>query len=184
MHAGTQIIETVRLTLRPFILQDAGSMHKNWISDSEVQWNYGEPAYEDLGSVKELLEKWIASYVRSEFYRWAIILKDNEECIGQIAFCSVDEQHHFADIEYAIGKSYQNQGYASEALAAVIQFTFKQTGLNRLQAFHRGRNVPSAKVLQKAQMRYEGTLRQSYYYSETDEYDDRVYYGITKKDFF
>ncbi|MDT3426976.1 ribosomal-protein-alanine N-acetyltransferase [Paenibacillus forsythiae] len=182
MHAGTQIIETERLMLRPFDVRDAGSMHRNWISDQEVQSNYGEPAYEDVGSVKDLLLKWISSYSRSEFYRWAIILKDGGECIGQIAFCHVDEQHHCADMEYCIGKSYQNKGYASEALGSVIGFTFRHTGLNRLQAFHRGRNVSSARVLQKAGMKYEGTLRQSYYYSDTDEYDDRVYYGITRSD--
>lgn len=116
-------------------------------------------------------------------YRWAIILKYNEEWIGQIGFCSVDVKHHFADIEYCIGRSYQRNGYASEALCRVIQFAFEQTHLNRIQAFHRGRNAASGKVLRKAQMKYEGTLSQSFYYRDTDQYDDRVYYGITKRDY-
>ena len=178
MHNGTQTIETNRLTLRPFILEDATSMYANWINDREVQTNYGEPIYEHINLVNDLLRKWISDYSNDDFYRWAIILRDSGECIGQIAFCSVDHEHHFADIEYCIGRSYQNRGYASEALTAVIHFTFEHTGLNRLQAFHRSRNVSSSRVLQKANMKYEGTLRQSFYYSDTDEYDDRVYYGI------
>lgn len=178
MHVGTQIIETNRLTLRRFMLEDANSMYANWINDREVQSNYGEPIYENINLVNNLLHKWISSYSNDDFYRWAIILKDSGACIGQIAFCSVDNEHHFADIEYCIGQWYQNKGYASEALTGVIQFAFVHTGLNRLQAFHRSRNVSSSRVLKKAHMKYEGTLRQSFYYSDTDEYDDRVYYGI------
>lgn len=183
MHVGTQIIATDRLILRPFALQDADSMYKNWINDPEVQSNYGEAVYNDINLVKDLLQKWILSYSNHEFYRWAIILKDDGECIGQVAFCSIDLEHNYADIEYCIGRDFQRCGHASEALTAVIRFVFEQTPLNRLQAFHRGRNAASGKVLRKAHMKYEGTLSQSFYYRDTDQYDDRVYYGIIKKDY-
>lgn len=180
MHAGTQRIETDRLKLRPFTLRDAGSMYSNWINDPEIQKNYGEPVYGSIALVEELLQKWILSYARDDFYRWAVILKDRETCIGQIAFCHLDHEHHQADIEYCIGQAYQNKGYASEALRVVIQYTFAHTGLHRLQAYHRGRNIVSGRVLQKAQMKYEGTLKESFYYSDTGEYDDKLYYGIVK----
>ncbi|BCG58532.1 GNAT family N-acetyltransferase [Paenibacillus sp. URB8-2] len=182
MHTGTQVIQTERLMLRPFVIQDAESMLRNWIGDEEVQANYGEPVYETIESVHELLQKWMSSYAQSEFYRWALVLKDRKECIGQIAFCHVDSVHHVADIEYCIGRSYQGQGYATEALTSVIQFVFGHTKLNRLQAFHRGRNVSSGRVLQKAQMKYEGILRKSYFYSDMGEYDDKIYYGVIRSD--
>ena len=139
-------------------------MFKNWINDKEVQSNYGEPVYENIGLVKELIEGWISSYCSDEFYRWAIILKENNENIGQIAFCSINLSHHYADIEYCISKCYQGRGYATEALSAIIKFTFEKTGLNRLKAFHRGKNKASAKVLQKSKMKYEGTLRKSFFF--------------------
>lgn len=183
MHAGTRRIETDRLILRRFVLQDADSMYSGWINDPKVQFNYGEPVYGHVILVEQLLSKWIFSYEKDDYYRWAVVLKGREEeCIGHIAFCSVDTEHRLADIEYCIGVAYQNKGYASEALSAVINYTFTQTGLHRLQAFHRGRNQVSGRVLQKAKMQYEGTFRQSFYYSDTDEYDDRVYYGIVKED--
>ncbi|WP_206107331.1 GNAT family N-acetyltransferase [Paenibacillus apii] len=183
MHSGTQVIQTERLLLRPFVMQDAESMLRNWIGDEEVQANYGEPVYDNIESVNELLHQWMMSYAREDFYRWAVVHKEKEECIGQIAFCHVDSAHHVADIEYCIGRSYQGQGFATVALASVIQFVFERTGLNRVQAFHRGRNVSSGRVLQKAQMKYEGILRKSYYYSETGEYDDKVYYGVIRSDY-
>ncbi|MNB81394.1 Ribosomal-protein-serine acetyltransferase [compost metagenome] len=180
MRAATENIDTVRLMLRPFTLQDALSMHANWINDRDVQRNYGEPVYSSIPLVEELLREWLLSYNREDFYRWAIILKDDEECIGQIAFCKVDADHRFAEIEYCIGRPYQNKGYATEALTAVIQYTFTRTSLQRLQAYHRGQNAVSGKVMQKAHMQYEGTHKESYYYSDTGEYDDRHYYGIVK----
>ncbi len=158
-------------------------MYANWISDPLVQEDYGEPAYRSVAEVEALLEKWTAAYSREDVYRWAIERKDGEGCIGQIAFCSVDTLHHYADIEYCIGAAYQNKGYAGEALEAVIRFTFTATGLQRLQAFHRGRNIGSGRVLRKSSMKYEGTQRQSFYYVDSGEYDDRIHYGIVKGDY-
>ncbi|GFZ32138.1 GNAT family acetyltransferase [Clostridium zeae] len=184
INVGTKVIEAERLKLRPFIIEDAHDMFKNWINDEEVQSNYGEPVYENISSVKELLETWISSYGNNEFYRWAIVLKENNENIGQIAFCSINVEHNYADIEYCISRNYQGKGYAAEALSEVIKFTFEKTGLNRLEAFHRGKNQASAQVLQKSKMKYEGTSRQAFYYKDTNEYDDRIHYGIIRDDYF
>ncbi len=184
INVGTQTVETERLILRKFVMGDVHDMFKNWINDKEVQSNYGEHVYENIALVKCLLKKWISSYSNEEFYRWAIILKENNENIGQIAFCGIDTNHNYADIEYCISRYYQGKGYATEALNAIIKFTFEKIGLNRLEAFHRGKNQASSKVLQKSKMKYEGTLKQSYFYKDKNEYDDRIYYGILKTDYF
>lgn len=183
MNVGTQTIETERLILRQFRLEDAEGVFKNWINDKEVQSNYGEPVYQSIELVKKLLKKWISSYSNTEFYRWAMVLKENDENIGQIAFCNINLDHHCADIEYCISKFYQSKGYATEALSHVIKFTFENTGLNRLQAFHRGQNAASGRVLQKAQMNYEGTFKQSVFYKDMNKYDDKIYYAIIKEDY-
>ncbi|MCO7126882.1 GNAT family N-acetyltransferase [Sporolactobacillus shoreicorticis] len=179
---GTETIETDRLILRRFTLEDANDMLNNWINDDEVQTNYGEPTYENLESVNRLLSQWISAYSDASFFRWAVVLKEMNENIGQIAFCAIDVNHHFADVEYCISKAHQRKGYATEALSAVIGFTFEKTGLNRLQAFHRERNRASGKVLQKSMMKFEGVLRKYFYHNE-NEYDDRIYYGILREDY-
>lgn len=182
-NIGTQTIESERLHLRQFVVEDAKDMFNNWINDREVQFNYGEPVYDTLDLVNEILRQWISSYSRNDYYRWAIILKENNKNIGQIAFCHIDLKHHYADIEYCISRYYQGKGYATEALNAVIQYTFEKTGINRLQAFHRGNNVASGRVLRKSMMMNEGTLRKSFYNQDKNDYDDRIYYGIIKSDY-
>lgn len=72
----------------------------------------------------------------------------------------------------------------TEALNAIIKFAFEKKGLNRLEAFHRGKNQASSKVLQKSEIKYEGTLRQSFFYKDINDYDDTIYYGILRNDYF
>ena len=42
-HAGTQPMDTQRLHLRPFRIEDSDSMLENWIADPAIQHEYGEP---------------------------------------------------------------------------------------------------------------------------------------------
>lgn len=51
--------------------------------------------------VRKLLDKYISSYQNEEYFRWAIIDKESDECIGQIAYFLVDSKNHFAEIEYS-----------------------------------------------------------------------------------
>ena len=85
-HIGTNTIETERLILRRFQYSDNEAMRKYWISDKKIQSMYSEPVYTTKEEVKELLDKYIGSYVKEDYYRWAIINKESDECIGQIAY--------------------------------------------------------------------------------------------------
>ena len=89
-HIGTQTIETERLILRKFEYSDSSSMLKNWIADEKIQSLNSEPTYETEEAVKELLTKYITSYEKEDYYRWAVIDKETNECIGQIAYFLVD----------------------------------------------------------------------------------------------
>ena len=86
-HIGTQTIETERLVLRKFIDGDVDDVYNNWASNPKIQLEYGEPVYSLKEQVQELLDKWILTYSDESFYRWAIILKESNVNIGQIAFC-------------------------------------------------------------------------------------------------
>lgn len=81
-HNGTQIIETERLILRKFEYKDADDMLKYWISDPAIQSMYCEPIFETKEAVMELLNIYISSYEKLDYYRWAIIIKKTNECIG------------------------------------------------------------------------------------------------------
>lgn len=180
-HVGTQIINTPRLCLRPFCLNDNSAMLKNWISDPLVQLQYAEPVYETKQQVQKLLKTWIKYYKLPHFYRWTITEKGKDESIGQIAFYSVDLQNHWCEIEYCLSRQFQNQGYITEALQAVVNFGFHTIGFNRIQISHRRKNIASQRVIEKIGFEYEGVWRQAVCFE--NEYDDRLYYSLLKSSY-
>ena len=157
-HCGTQIIETKRLLLRPFVLSDAADLLELWIADQAVQSEYGEPTYETVDAVEGLLQKWIAGYESPAFYRWAMIEGESGRCIGQIAFCRVYEDCRAAEIEYCVSRSRWGRGYAGEALQAVIEHIFVHTDFAWLEAYHRAENTRSGRVLEKSSMTVTDTV--------------------------
>ena len=158
-HCGTYTIETKRLSLREFIVEDAEAMFQNWASDKEVTKFLTWPAYTSLDTAIHILNEWTASYEKPDFYQWAIVPKNLNEPIGSISVVSINEKTQMAEIGYCIGRPWWNRGITSEALSAVINFMFDQVGANRVQAKHDVNNPHSGLVMKKCGMKYEGTLR-------------------------
>lgn len=180
-HFGTKTIETERLTLRRFKYEDWDSMLKNWAGDEAVQSMYSEPTYTTKEAVTELLDKYIGSYEKEDYYRWAVTPKNSDECIGQIAYFLVDSKNHFAEIEYCIGKEFQCKGYATEATKAVIAYGFDEINLHKVQICTKTINKPSKRVIEKCGFTYEGTLRDYFYMN--GEYVGRLYFSILRDEF-
>lgn len=180
-HVGTNTIETERLILRRFEYVDNKSMRDNWIADEKIQSMYSEPVYSTSEEVKELLDKYIGSYERDDYYRWAVTLKASGECIGQIAYFLVDSKNHFAEIEYCIGAAFQCRGYATEAAKAVIAYGFDRINLHKVQICTKTINKPSKRVIEKCGLTYEGTLRDYFYMN--GEYVGRLYFSILRDEY-
>lgn len=176
-HCGTQPIEKPRLLLRAFTGEDDNDMLKHWIANPNVQFEYGEPIYTTTQEVKALLDEWRKGYLRNDFYRWAIIEKKSSENIGQIAFCRVYSDCNTAEIEYCIGENFWGNGYANEALDAVIGFIFKNTDFHKLEAYHRVENIKSGRVLENSSMRVADTVERFVRENKTPE--GEVCYCIT-----
>ena len=181
-HVGTKTINTERLILRRFEYSDIDSMLRNWIADEQTQWDYGEPFYPTADAVRELLDtKYIASYSRDDYYRWAVIEKSSDECIGQIAFFKVDSNNRHGEIEYVIGPEFQGNGYATEMTKAVIDFGFNEINFHRIEIDCRTVNEASRRVIEKCRLTYEGTFRD--FFRRKDHFEGRRVYSILKSEY-
>ena len=159
-HCGTQRIETDRLILRRYVIEDADAMYKNWASDSEVtKFLTGQP-HSSVDVSRSIIEDWLKEYSDEKYYQWAIVLKDNgNEPIGGISVVHMNEDISMVHIGYCLGRAWWRRGIMSEALKAVMDFMFDTVEVNRVESRHDPMNPNSGKVMQKCGMKYEGTLR-------------------------
>ena len=159
-NCGTQRIETDRLILRRYKIEDADAMYKNWASDSEVTKFLTWQPHPSVDVSRSIIEDWLKKYSDEKYYQWAIVLKDNgNEPIGGISVVHMNEDISMVHIGYCLGRAWWRRGIMSEALKAVTNFMFDTVEVNRVEARHDPRNPNSGKVMQKCGMKYEGTLR-------------------------
>ncbi len=161
-HCGTRTIETERLILRRFTLDDAEAMYKNWASDPDVTKFLTWRPHSDINVSKAVLKEWVSLYENKNYYQWAIVLKEHgNDPIGDISAVRMDDDIDMVHIGYCLGKEWWRRGIMSEALNAVMDFFFDEVGANRIESRHDPKNPHSGMVMKKCGMKYEGTLRSS-----------------------
>jgi ribosomal-protein-alanine N-acetyltransferase len=181
-HLGTKELDTKRLILRRFVIEDAEYMFKNWAYDDEVTKYLTWPSHKDVSVSKYVIEQWIQNYVKNNYYSWAIILKELNEPIGSIGVVKQLDDIKMVHIGYCIGKKWWNKGYVSEALNRLIKFFFEEIGVNRIESRHDPNNPNSGKVMAKCGMKYEGHMRLAD--KNNQGIVDTINYGIIAEDYF
>ena len=147
-------METHRLILRPFRIEDAEDMFSNWASDPEVTRFLTWPTHTDADVSREVLNSWIPQYEDGSFFNWAIEWKENGSVIGNISVVRLIEETETADIGYCISRDYWGRGIMPEALRAVTDYLFDTVGVNRVTACHDVNNPKSGQVMQKAGLKF------------------------------
>ncbi len=161
-HCGTKSIETDRLLLRRFSVDDAGAMYGNWASDPEVTKYLTWPAHASIDVSIAVLKEWVSSYSQKNYYQWAIVLKEyGNDPIGSIGAVYLNDDVAMVHIGYCLGRNWWHRGIMSESLKAVMDFFFDEVGANRIESRHDPRNPHSGMVMKKCGMKYEGTMRSS-----------------------
>lgn len=156
---GTQKIETHRLILRPFRMEDAEDMYRNWASDPEVTCFLTWPPHANIEVTRRVIGNWLPMYADGGFFNWAIEWKETGRVIGGISVVRLNEDAEAAEIGYCLGRAFWGQGIMPEALRAVIDYLLDAAGLQRVAACHDANNPKSGRVMQKAGMQWEGVRR-------------------------
>lgn len=180
-HLGTKTLETKRLTLRRFTMNDAQDMFRNWAGDDEVTKYLTWPSHKNAEASKAYIEFLVNSYSQKNTYDWGIELKEIGQVIGAISMVRCNDDVGCAHIGYCIGKPWWNKGITSEAFSAVIRFLMDEVGVNRIESRHDPRNPHSGKVMEKCGLRYEGTLRESD--RNNQGICDASWYALLRKDY-
>ena len=180
-HTGTITLQTERLTLRPFTMDDAADMYANWVTDPEVTRYLRWPPHDSIDVTNAILDEWIAEYTKPDYYHWCIELRAEHMAIGSIGLISVGNETRSGEVGYALSRKYWNQGLATEALTAMIQYLINEVHFERIEAKHIAENKASGRVMEKAGMQYEGTLRKHLLGKDGRLYDGCVYAVVSAK---
>ena len=178
-------IETSRLIIRPYIESDL--LESFELMQNKEQLKYLPMEVMSLEEYKGLF-KWLIDSYENDYdgnfkYSFAIFLKEAGRLIG---WCGVGDNdcnkfYHDKEINYLIGQDYWGNGYATEAMNALINYCFNTMKLERLIAFAKPENIASNRVIQKLGFKFQHLV--SGLPKELDFYNGEPYYLLTKEEY-
>jgi len=158
--AAQPSLETARLILRPFSLDDAPTVvrqaGRREIADTTIAIPHPYPE----AQARDWISRQSATWREGREIVFAIVLRSERRLIGAIGLREINSEHRQAELGFWIGVDWWGRGYATESARAVLGFGFQSLRLNRIYAHHMVRNPASGRVLEKIGMKKEGLLRE------------------------
>lgn len=138
------ILSTERLYLREMTQSDYQALSRI-LQDEETMYAYNG-AFSDE-ETQGWLDNQLSRYSKYGFGLWAVILKENEEMIGQ---CGITYQpwknRQVLEIGYLFQKAYWHNGYAAEAARGCKEYAFTELNAEEVCSIIRDTNIPSQNV--------------------------------------
>ena len=167
-------IETKRLILREFALDDLADLHE--IFSDPIVMEHTEPPY-DLAKTRQFLEE----FCIEEKGAVAAVCKTKGKLIGYMLFNEHDEPEIY-QIGWIFNKDFWGRGLAYEAAAALISHGFEDLKLHKI--FARAEDaVKSVGLMKKLGMVCEGVFRKNDKSPDGTKWLDRHYYAILREDY-
>lgn len=170
------VIETERLILRQWKMQDIEDMVDGLNNINVTKWLAGAPFPYTFKDAEEFIQKTIDN----NLYNFAIVLKNENKVIGGTQLTNISIENGTAGGGIWINEKYQGYGYGTEAFGARIQFAFEVLGLRRLENGYFKENEKSHKMQLRFGYKDEGIKRQRFVSKATGKIEDEWITGLLK----
>ena len=169
------LIATERLVLRRFRPADAEPLAAYRSEPAVARYQSWDAPFPLLRA-----ETAVANFIASDpdkagWFQYAIERTADRLLIGDVAVHLHDNLKQ-AEIGFTLAQEHQKQGYAFEAVTAVLDRLFRVQGLHKVTGECDARNVASAGLLERLGFTREGRLRQQTYIK--GEWTDDLLYGL------
>ncbi len=151
-------IETPRLLIRPFTLDDAEAIHRVFGDPVAMQY-VGGGVIESVERTRKRLERLIAFQRDYGYSYWAVVEKTLGEVIGDCGLVPFEEKGPGVELGYDIRRDLWNRGYATEAAQACLDYGYNVLQLPDIAALFFPDNIASRRVLEKIGMTERGRGR-------------------------
>jgi [ribosomal protein S5]-alanine N-acetyltransferase len=151
------ILETERLILRTFNVDDAAFYFDLWKQASWIQY-IGDKKFRNVDDAREsLINGPMKMYADKGFSLYLVALKDHTP----IGMCGLIKRDTLDDVDlgYGLLAAYEGKGYTIEAAKAVMAYAKKELGLKRVVAITTTDNKKSISLLGKIGLRYEKMVK-------------------------
>ena len=127
----------------------------------------------------DMFRYWQSERLRRRF-QLAIVQKESGGLIGNCGLRRKPENEWEADIGYELSPRYWGHGYATEAARAMVDFGFRELGLQRVSSWCIADNLASARVLERLGFRQERRLHRNEYFK--GRWWDTLLYALLAED--
>ncbi len=172
-------LSTERLLLRRMTMKDAQDVFE-YSRDPEVARHVLWSAQKHISEAKDYIRYMTKRYRDDLPSSWGIIDKASGRLVGTIGYMAFSEENASVEVGYSLARWLWGKGLMTEALRAVIDYTFDAMDVNRIEAQHEIDNPSSGRVMEKCGMTKEGVLRQRLY--NKGEFKDVALYSILRGD--
>jgi ribosomal-protein-alanine N-acetyltransferase len=166
------ILETERMRLTPLVAEDTALIFP-LMASAEVMafWDVGE--IDDPDVIANIVAGEVEEMAQGRAIYWTLRALGDGQFIGTCDLSEIDRRHKRAEVGFMLGREAWGQGYASEAMQAVVSYAATQ-GLRRLLARTHLGNRRSEALLERLGFVEEGMLR-GYVLRDGERRDCRVF---------
>lgn len=148
------ILETKRCILREITEQDVPALYEIY-NESDKAFQYTEGLFEDPEEELAYTRNYISMQYRFyEYGIWIVTDRETGRIIGRAGLES-REGYEDAELGYAFALSYRHKGYAYEVCSAILDYAYKELGMQSLNAFTLRENKDSVRLLEHLGFRYD-----------------------------
>lgn len=168
-------LETDRLLLRPYRLDDAAAVQRlagdARIADTTTAIPHPYP--------DGAAEAWIAGHATAfragTLVNYAVVHRASDRLIGTVSLLDISSEQARAELGYWTAVELWGQGFCTEAVVRLIGFARDHLALTRIVGRCLARNPASARVLQKAGLELEGRFRKDV--RKNGRFEDVLFFG-------
>jgi aminoglycoside 6'-N-acetyltransferase len=180
---GSFRLETARLVLRSFALDDVDALHAYRNDPAVARYQGWSLPYSRVNAAQLVADMFeLHEPVRGQWNQFAVERKDAPGLIGDLAV-RLDVAGDTAEIGFTFARNEQRKGFAREALAALLVELFGACEVRRVIAVTDARNDAAHRLLRALGLRHEAHTKGSFQ-NDDDTWTDEIQFALLRDEFF
>ncbi len=179
---GAKTLPTVlgpRLALRALNERDIPSLFEIF-SDSEVMRYWSHPPFTSESEAVAYLQGAQRGFARRTLFQWGLCRRSDSALVGTCTLWQLDSQNRRAEIGFVLARRHWGRGFMTEGLTTLIDFSFGELGLRRLEADVDPGNAASIRLLERLGFVREGHMRERWLVA--GEVADSLFFGLLERE--